>query len=202
MSDILIVVIVLLPIEFFATILLFDILLRGFSPFITSRPWVVEQILGKLKIEKKENLKMMAFSSGRSGFFHALRKKYPEAEMIGVEEDLFPFIVAKVQAFVRRSRIKVIKQPFHRVDVSDVDFIYSHLTPDDMRRVGKKFKFECKTDTLIVSTGFNYSALSAYMFVDLPDREGRLDWLSKNQKLFSRKSKRFKKEKKAFFYKV
>jgi hypothetical protein len=202
MSDILIIIIILLPFEFFLTILLFDILLRGFSPFIASRPWVVEQILKKLKIEEKDDLKLIAFSSGRSGFFQALRKKYPKAEMIGVEEALFPYIVAKVQAFLRRSRIKIVRQPFHRVNVSDVDFIYSHLTPDDMRRVGRKFKFECRTDTLIVSTGFNYSALNAFMVVDLPDREGRLDWLSKNQKLFSRKSKRFKKEKKAFFYRI
>ena len=202
MNDLLIIITVLLPLEFIATIVLFDILLRGFSPFIPSRPWVVEQILEELELPEKEEIKLIAFSSGRSGFFHALRKRYPHAEMIGVEANLFPYIVAKIQAVVRRTGIKVIREPFHRVYVKDADFIYSHLNPDEMRNVGRKFKFECKTETLIVSTGFNYSSLNAFLIIDLPDKKGRIAWLSKNQKMFSRKSRQYKKEKKAFFYRV
>jgi len=184
---------------YFFTRLVFDILLRGFLPFLPSRPWVVDQILSELDLGK-EDPTMIALSTGRSGFFHALEKKYPQGTFIGIESDLFPYIVSKIQTLLRMTRIRVIRQPFHRVNVKEADFIYSHLYPDKMRGLGKKLKFECRPDTVVVSTGFIIPDLKIKKMVDLPDRRGRLDWLSKNQSLIQRKSKKFKKEKKAYFF--
>lgn len=186
---------------YLATMFLFDILLRGFTPFFPSRPWVVKQILDELEIPQK-NPKFLALSTGRSGFFHALEKKYPNAEYLAVEPGLFPYIVSVVQSWVRRSKIKIVHTNIQHVRYKDFDFIYSHLNPDKMRGLGKKMKFDCKTGTQIVSTGFNFASLNAKKIVPLPDRKGRLDWFSKNQKLFQSKAKKFKKEKKAFFYEV
>jgi len=182
-------------------IFIFDILLRGFVPFIPSRPWVVQQILSELEIPQS-NPKMFAFSAGRSGFFRALEKKYPDAVLVGVESDLFPYLVAKTQSFLRQTKIKVVRQPIHRLDVKDADFIYSHLYPDKMTGIGSKLKFECRPGTKIVSTGFNFRILTPKKVIELPDMKGKFTWLSKNQNLFQRKSKKFKKEKKAFFYEI
>jgi len=192
---------IILGASYFLTIFIFDLLLRGFAPFIPSRPWVVKQILDEMEI-RQENPRMLAFSSGRSGFFRALEKKYPQAELLGIEPSFFPYLVAKIQLLFRRTRIKIKKQLIHRVEVKDVDFIYSHLYPNDMKGLGRKFKFECRPGTQIVSTGFNIPFLEPIKIVDLPDRKGRLDFLSKNQKLFQRKSKKFKKEPKAYFYEI
>jgi len=182
------------------TVFIFDLLLRGFLPFLPSRPWVVEQIMGELELPERDHYLFIALSTGRSGFFHALEKKYPQAELIGVEPSLFPYLVAKIQSWIRPTRIKVVHQPVHRVKVKEADFIYSHLYPDAMDGLGKKLKFECKPDTVVVSTGFNIPDLEPVKVIDLPDRKGRFDFLSKNQKLFQRKSKRYRKEKKAYFY--
>lgn len=201
MKDYLIYGLIFGPIFYFITIVIFDLLLRGFAPFLPSRPWVVEKLLSEIDIKKK-NPKFIAFSTGRSGFFHALGKKYPDAELLAVEPSIFPYIISKVQAFIRRTRIKVIHQKIHRVDVKDADLIYSHLDPDGIRQVDSKFKFECKPGALVISTGFNMPVLKAKKEVSLEDRKGKFDFLSKNQKLFQRSSKRFKKEKKAYFYEI
>lgn len=192
---------IIIPIVYLITILIFDILLRGFTPFMPSRPWVVEQLMSDLHIRQAKP-KFLAFGSGRSGFFHALEKKYPEASLIGIQINLFPYLVAKIQLFLRSTKIKARRQEIHHVDVSDVDFIYCHLYPNNMEGLGSKLKFECKAGTQIISTGFNIPFLDPTKIIDLPDRKGRLDWLSKNQKLFQRKSKKFKKEKKAYFYEI
>jgi len=102
--------------SYFITVFIFDLLLRGFAPFIPSRPWVVDEILSELEIPQAQP-KMLAFSCGRSGFFRALEKKYPEAELLGVEFSLFPYLVAKVQSLLRRTRIKIVKKSIHRVEV-------------------------------------------------------------------------------------
>ena len=180
---------------------LFHFLLRGFSPFIPSRPWVVEQIMSELEIPQK-NPKLLALSSGRSGFFRALEMKYKKAELCGVEPYLFSFLAAKVQKIIRHSRIKIIRQTIYHVDYRNADFIYCHLYPDQMDALGPKLKFECKPGTQIVSTGFNIVHLKPTKVVDLPDHKGRLDWLSKNQKLFQLKKNKHRKEKKAYFYEI
>jgi hypothetical protein len=187
---------------YFALIFIFDLLLRGFYPFIPSRPWVVEQLMVEIKLRENKAIKVLAFSSGRSGFFYSLREKYPKAELIGYEHSLFPFLVAKTQNLIRRSKIEVRKSMIHRVEVADADFIYCHLNPDQMRDLGKKFKFECRPGTKIVSTGFNIPFLEPVKIIELPDKKGRFNFLSKNQNLFQSKRKKFKKEKKAYFYEI
>ncbi|MCK4539726.1 hypothetical protein KAU09_01060 [Candidatus Parcubacteria bacterium] len=180
---------------------IFHFLLRGFSPFLPSRPWVVEQIMSELEIPQK-NSKLIALSSGRSGFFRALEMKYINAEFLGVEPYLFSFLAAKAQKIIRRSRMKIIRQTIYHVNYRDADCIYCHLYPDQMDALGPKLKFECKPGTQIISTGFNIVHLKPKKVVDLPDRKGRLDWLSMNQKLFQSKKKKHKKEQKAYFYEI
>lgn len=190
-----------LLIGYFITRVIFDLLLRGFMPFIPSRPWVVEQLLDELELPKKDAV-CLAFSTGRSGFFHALEKRYPKNRLLANEHAKFPFMLAKLQAIVRSTKIKFFYQRVHRVNVKEVDFIYCHLDPEYLRGMGKKFKFECKPDTIIVSTGFNISDLEPFKIISLEDRKSKFDWLSKNQKLFQLKSKKYKKENKAFFYRI
>lgn len=185
--------------SYFIIIFIFDLLLRGFVPFLPSRPWVVEEVLAELELPKGDGL-MIAFSSGRSGFFHALEKRYPSARLIGVESSLFPFVVARAQTLIRKTKIRVVFEKVRHTDVSGADFIYCHLYPNDMGDLGAKLKFECKSGAVVVSTGFNIPGLNPAKIIDLPDRKGRLDFLSKNQKLFQRKSKKYKKEKKAYYY--
>ena len=192
---------IVIIIAYFIARFLFDLLLRGFLPFIPSRPWVVEQIINEFELAKgKQNC--IAFSTGRSGLFHALEHKYPKARLTAIEPSLFPFLVSWVQAIIRQTNIKVVRKKIHRVNVKEADIIYCHLYPDDLRGMGKKFKFECRPDTIIISTGFNIADLSLDKVIPLDDGYGKLNWLSKNQKLFQRKSKKFKKENKAFFYRI
>ncbi|OGF28209.1 hypothetical protein A2303_00275 [Candidatus Falkowbacteria bacterium RIFOXYB2_FULL_47_14] len=193
---------VFLLFSYFFVNFVFDLLLRGFSPFLPSRPWVTDQILSELKLPE-DNPVIIALSSGRSGFFHALEKKYQKrVTLIGVEMKIFPYIVAKVQSWIRLSGIKVIKSPIHRVNVKEARLIYCHLYPPDMAGLGKKFKFECRPGTVIVSTGFNIPFLTPKKTIDLPDRKGRFDIFSRNQNLFQRKNRKFKKEKRAYFYEI
>lgn len=179
----------------------FDVLLRGFLPFLPSRPWVVGQIMNEVKL-KNDSPVIIAFSTGRSGLVHSLEKEYPKAEITAVEPYLFAYLYSYFQASIRTTKIKVVYQPIHRVDVGRADFIYSHLYPDDMEGLGPKLKFECKPGCIVISTGFNIVHLKPKKSIPLPDRKGRLDWLSRNQRLFQSKKKKHKKEKKAFYYEI
>ena len=186
--------------------LFFDILLRGFAPIISSRPWVVEVTLNNLKL-KKYSL-VYGLGSGRSGFLHEFKKMYPQTEVIAIEHDRFPYLVAKVQIIVRwlffhSAKIKVIRAPIYKIEISQADFVYCHLYPDHMAGLGKKLRFEVRPGTPIVSNGFLIPDLEPKKIVTLPERKGRLAWLSRDKGLlFKSKRKKSKKENKVFFYEI
>ena len=182
-----------------------DLLLRGFAPFIPARPWVVEATANNLKLKKYECA--YALGSGRSGFIHEFEKLFPDSRVFAVEYDRFPFLVASSQILIRKllgsSRIKIIKSSIHRLNISDADFIYCHLYPEQMGGLGKKLKFECRPGIQVVSNGFLIPDLEIKRTVDLPEKKGRLSWLSRNKGLlFKSKQKKSRKENKVFFYEI
>jgi len=187
------------------TKLLSAVILRGFSPFISARPWVIRQLMYELSDEdlKRPNFKAYSFGCGRSGFLHFLGKKYTGAELVGVEKHLFPFVIAEIQRFFRQSRMEIIRsRHYHRVDVSDAGLIYCHLySLEALKELGEKFKFECKPGTIIISNGFVLPALNPYKIIELGSGKGRLAFLSENR-YFMKKHRVNKKENKIYFFKV
>lgn len=189
---------------YYLVILIFDFILRGFVPFITSRPWVVTQLneeLEKLKINNFPRFKAISIGAGRSGFFASLEKKYPEASLEGHEKTLLHYILSKIQAFVRRTKIKIKRsQHYHRVDVDNADLIYCYVSSSkSLRELGDKFKFECKQGTIIISNGFVIPFIEVKKIIELSDVRGRYSFLSKNRFLL-KKNKRANKENKAYLY--
>ena len=191
---------------YYISIVVFDFILRGFVPFIASRPWVVDQVndhLKTLKIKNSPHFKALSLGSGRSGFFSSLEKKYPDAQLEGHEKGFLYFFLSWLQAFVRRSQIKVKRsRHFHRVKVSDVDLIYCYApSSETIRELGDKFKFECKPGTIILSNGFVVPFLGISDIIELSDTRGRYSFLSKNRFLL-KKNKRANKENKVYVYVV
>jgi len=191
---------------YYLTVLIFDFVLRGFVPFITSRPWLVNQInehMDKLEIKHAPKFKALSLGSGRSGFFASLEKKYPEAELEGHEKGYIYFILSWLQVKLRRSQIKVYRsRHFHRVKVSDKDLIYCYApSSETIRELGDKFKFECKPGTVIMSNGFVVPFLEIKDTIELSDVRGRYSFLSKNRFLL-KKNKRANKENRVYVYVV
>ncbi|MDA3840491.1 MAG: hypothetical protein PF572_05340 [Patescibacteria group bacterium] len=191
---------------YYISIVVFDFVLRGFVPFIASRPWVVNQVndhLKKLKINNLPKFKALSLGSGRSGFFASLEERYPEAGLEGHEKGFLYFSLSWLQAFLRRSHIKVRRsRHFHRVTVSDADLIYCYAPSlETIKELGDKFKFECKPGTIILSNGFVVPFLEVKDIIELSDSKGRYSYLSKNRFLL-KKNKRANKENKVYVYVV
>jgi hypothetical protein len=190
---------------YFITICIFDILLRGFAPFLPSRPWVIDKILDNLKLKKYR--KIYSFGSGKSGFLMEFERLFPEAEIVGIEMYRFAYIMARLQLFLRkflghRTKIKAVRQSISRANISDAEIIYNHLYPEEMAGLGKKIKFECRPGTVIVSNGFLIPELEPQKFITLDAREGRFSWLSRQREIFKSKRKRSVIESRVYFYEI
>lgn len=189
---------------YYVSIMIFDFILRGFSPFITSRPWLVDQIndyLKNVRINNSPGFKGVSLGSGRSGFFASIERKHPDAKLEGYEKGILYFVLSWFQMLVKRSNIKVKRSHhFHRVKVSDADLIYCYApSSKTIRELGDKFKFECRPGTVIISNGFVVPFLNITETIEINELKSRYAFLSKNR-FFLKKNKRANKENKIYVY--
>ncbi len=197
-------VILFVGISAFFTKQIFNFLLRGFAPFIPSRPWVVDQLMQEVvKLPLKKQFNMVSIGSGRSGLSHGIEKAYPDARIVGVEDSVLSYFLSKLQVFVQGSNIMVkMNKDSYNVNVSDKDLVYLKLDIDDLREIDRKLKFECKTGVIIISNGFVIPGFTPIRVVKLDDRKGRFSFLGRNREFFTKKRKKHKKENKFYFYEI
>lgn len=183
---------------------IFNFLLRGFAPFIPSRPWAVDQVMDEIKkMPLKKGFNTVSIGSGRSGLSHAIEREYPDARIVGVEDTLLSTFISWLQVFLQGSNIIVkYHKNLHNINISDKDLVYLKLDVDKLREMDKKLKFECRTGTIIISNGFLVPNFVPKKIVKLDDRKGRLSFFGRNRSLWTSKKKVHKKENKVYIYEV
>ena len=130
----------------------FNIFFRGYAPFIATRKRVIKKIISELNIPAKAVV--IELGSGRAGFLRALRKRYREATLIGVEYSFLPLLLSRIQNSFTQARLLLRKQNIFKVDISQADMIYCYLNDTTMEALEKKFQNECKAGALVVSYQF------------------------------------------------
>jgi len=188
---------------FIITKQLFNFIFRGFAPFTVSRPWVLAQLSEEVEsYNLRPGSVVYSIGTGRSGFLHAIEKKHPTFECVGIERDVLPFILSYLQAVVQRTKIKVRRVDLRRIDVSKADVVYIKLDLSELRGLDKKLKFECKPGAKILSNGFVIPGLNYKKIIELDSRKGRFSFLAKDRELFKASSKKSKKQNKVYVYEI
>ena len=130
----------------------FNIVFRGFAPFVSSKSVVVKKVLDSVDLVQVN--KIYELGSGKAGFLKAARTKFPNVELIGVENAFWPYLLACVQSACQGLKIKFKKKNLFKVDISEADLIYCYLNQKMMNKLADKFKTECQTGAMIVSYRF------------------------------------------------
>ncbi len=187
---------------FILLIFVIDLFLRGFSPFFPSRPWVMKKLVDEINLDTNSSPRVYAFCCGKSGFLHFFKKRFPRSVRIGIEYQFYPWLVAKTQKILRFSSIHILYKELYQIDVKDADLIYCYLNVEEVRELGKKFKFECKPGTIIISNGVAIPHLEIKQAINLDPRPGRLAWLSKSRNFYLPSSKVYNYENRVFIYEI
>jgi hypothetical protein len=148
----------------------YNIIFRGFAPFISSRPFVIQTVLRELNM--KEDAKVYELGCGKAGFLRAIEEKYPRARLVGIENSLWPYLLARLQKVLSKSKMELRKGDLFKADIKDADVIYCYLINTMMPRVGEKVKGECKPGTLIVSYIFSIPGWTPEKDVEVKEKPG------------------------------
>ena len=130
----------------------FNMLFRGFAPYVSTRTEVINKIIDQ--VELKDGETVYELGCGKAGFLRAFEAKNPKAKFIGIEYSFWPYLVAKFQLGLSESKIKILKKNVFKVDLKDADLVYCYLSPSMMEKLEKKFDAECKPGTRIISYQF------------------------------------------------
>ena len=138
----------------------FNILFRGHAPFIATRP-KVGKVIAK-EIQPKKNEIVYELGAGGGSIIRRLAKKYPQAKYYGLEYALLPWLLAKIQQSLFKSKIRIIKKNFFQADLSQADYIYCFLNIETMAKLEKKLLKECKPGAIVISYIFQLPHIKPY----------------------------------------
>ena len=136
----------------FFTVQFYNILFRGYAPFISSKKEIIKKIISKLEL--KENGVIYELGCGNAGFLRAARKKFPSAELVGFEYSFLPYVIAQIQNSLSKSKISIRKKNIFKVDLSQADVLYCYLNVLTMKKLEEKIKTEGKSGLKIISYQF------------------------------------------------
>jgi len=153
----------------FFTVQFFNIIFRGFAPFISTRPAVIGRILSELK--PAEGAVVYELGCGQAGFLRALRRRYPKIKLVGIEYSFLPYLVAQIQNSLFGTKLILRKQNIFQADLGEADIIYCYLNPPTMQKLEGKFKQECKAGVQIVSYQFPLTTVAAEKTIEVSGHE-------------------------------
>ena len=159
---------------------IFNVTHRGFAPFISTGPKVIMRILEILNPAGDYSGKnIYELGCGKAKFLQEFYKMFPHSNCIGVEYDLWPYFIAKLQAIYHGYKIKLIREDLFRIKLYDADIIYCYLGKDMMEELEKKFRFECKNRAIVISHQFPLPNHEAYKVIELNDIKAKKGYENK-----------------------
>lgn len=131
----------------------FNIVFLGAAPFIMTKKKIVTMVSKDIDLAKGQ--KVYEIGAGLAIFLQAVEKKYPDADLVGVEYSWPVYCLSKMLLRAKHSRINLIRKNVFHANLGDASLIYCYLTPAMMSRLGEKFRAECRPGTKIISYAFS-----------------------------------------------
>lgn len=174
MTGVIIQVITLILFLFFFEFFLvqaYNMIFRGYAPFLATKSVALRRLLGELKIKK--DAKVYELGAGRAGFLRMLRKQYPKMKLIGVEYSFFPWLIGRLQSAIGRGSIEFVRANILKVDLKDADLVYCYLNVKTMNKLEEKLGHELRAGAQVVSYQFPLPSKEPEKVIDLGE-EGKL----------------------------
>jgi len=153
----LLIAIFLVIIIILASIQFYNIVFRGFAPFISTKFNAILEILKELDLEGREVI--YELGAGRAGFLRAVEQRFGNDNLVGIEYSWWPYLIAKIQIAISNSKIRIIRKDIFKINLKEADIIYCFLSPEMMSKLENKFREECRAGTLVISYHFRMKNL-------------------------------------------
>jgi SAM-dependent methyltransferase len=135
--------------------------LRTGVPTFPSMPAAREKIIALLKADQArakvsgKPYKIYDLGSGSGQLSWHVARAMPEAEVVGIELSLFPWLRATVwQKLTRQSNLHYLRTDFIKYPVKDADAVLMYLMEAVMQKVGFKLQNELRPSAMVLSNKY------------------------------------------------
>ena len=143
--------------------------IRARVPFVPVPNSILKDIEHALAI--KENSVVYDLGCGDGRILFSLARAIPEAKYIGIENSLFPFLLASVRNWwhkkFTKDNVTIIKQDFFKYDISNATHIVTYLYPNVMDELLTPLEAQLKPCTRLVSVTFKFTLKRPIAEIDL-----------------------------------
>lgn len=150
--------------------LLWNTLLKKEAPFVPLQKSIVNFLAEEMAITRGSVVYDLGCGDGRVLF--SLAEKYPDGRYVGVEKNILPFVLAKLN-FLLRGRpknIRIIKKDMFACDYSEATHIFTYLFPDHMDRIYDKLEKELKKGAVLFSCAFRFRRKEPARILEIPQK--------------------------------
>lgn len=145
-------------------------------PFVSASNAVLKDVSSALEIKDDSVVYDLGCGDGRVLFY--LFGVNQKAKYIGIENNLFPIILARFMIFLNKKKFKnnveIINKDFFKQDLSDATHIFTYLYPHIMDELLPKFQKEFKPGTRLVSLSFKFAGKTPTKEIDLKRNKYKL----------------------------
>jgi hypothetical protein len=164
---------IFLLIAFFVTIMLLVFWsignFKNRVPFVTTSNSVLKDISKALEV--KDNSVVYDLGCGDGRILIYLSNLFPKAKYIGIENNIFPLLLAKAESFLNNkktgNKVEIIDNNFFKQDLKNATHIFTYLYPNIMDELLPKFEKELKSGTRLVSLSFKFASKNPIEEIDL-----------------------------------
>jgi SAM-dependent methyltransferase len=149
---------------------------RNQVPFVTTSNSILKDIEKALSIKDDSIVYDLGCGDGRILMY--LSRMNPKAKYIGIENNLFPIILARIGSFFNnkktKNKIEIIKNDFFKQDLKNATHVFAYLYPHVMDDLLSKFEEELRPGTRLVSLSFGFMNKNPIEEIDLKRNKYRL----------------------------
>ena len=107
---------------------------------------------------------LIDLGSGFGGVLFYLEPRFPQGQFSGVEIAPAPWLISRLRARLRHSRVDFMRRDYARLDLGAFDVVFAFLSPAAMPDLWRQAERQMRPGSLFVSLSFGVDARP-------PDRE-------------------------------
>lgn len=143
---------------------------KNHAPFIPIPHDAIPSLVERTNINKGDVVYDLGCGDAR--ILQALAKKHTDAQFIGIEKALFPYLLAKITSLKFRN-ITIKRKNFFKVPIENATVVVTYLFPSVMDLLLPKFEKELH-NTKLLSFDFPFSKKEYETVYVIKERQGKL----------------------------
>lgn len=135
---------------------MFSTLFRKRAPFVPAPRRMIDQLSALVDLNAESVVYDLGCGDGR--VLRSLYRRYPAARYVGIENDSFPYLLARIANWnIPAHHLLIKRKNFFAEDLSSATHIVMYLFPEVMDQLLPKLEKELQPGTVLISFDFPFT---------------------------------------------